>query len=90
MKQNEFIQSVIDILRHHGEKYNRYRVEDAMWTSLRSLNKSRGITSGTFTPQQEAFVRRAMTELVIKQDKVWDYDTNDVRACIINAMEVSE
>lgn len=87
MKQNEFIQSVIDILKQRGEKYSRYEVENDLWAALRNLNKERGRVDSWFTIEQEAFVRRCITALVIEVDKVWNYTVDDVKRCIVKSME---
>ena len=87
MKQNEFIASVLDILRPHGEKYNKYQIEGAIWDTLRSLNFKRGKVDYLFTKHQENFVRRAVTNLILSGNKVWRYTIGDVKKCIISAIK---
>ena len=82
MKQNEFIDSVLDILRPYGEKYSKYEVEGAIWDSLRSLNFKRGKVDYLFTKNQESFVRRVITNLVLSGNKVWNYTIGDVKKYI--------
>ena len=92
MKQNEFIQSVIDILRLRGEKYSKYDFEFALWRALTAINVERGITNACFSKDQEGFVRRSITSLVTDSGKTfgWKYDGEDIRRAIIKGMEVGE
>lgn len=89
MKQNEFIQLVVNELAKSkfGSKYSKYCVEKALWAVMRKKNPS-----NEFTKNEESFVRRTITSLVLGGNKgMFNYTLDDVKNAIITAIrEVTE